>query len=95
MWTWQLNVLYGAQVGEESDIVKLTKVLEDEARQKKKLEEEVIILQSQLLQLTLEAEQVRVIHNNITEPIIWKYFKFISCVEQHDIDCILHLIERF
>lgn len=32
--------------------------MEDEALQKKKLEEEVIILRSQLLQLTLEAEQV-------------------------------------
>lgn len=53
-------MLYGVQLGEESDVVKLTKVLEDEALQKKKLEEEVIILRSQLLQLTLEAEQVSV-----------------------------------
>jgi hypothetical protein len=32
--------------------------LEDEAYKKRKLEEEVVILQSQLLQLTFEADQV-------------------------------------
>ncbi|XP_022146966.1 kinesin-like protein KIN-UB [Momordica charantia] len=55
----QLEMYRQPNAGEESDIVKLTKVMEDEALQKKKLEEEVIILRSQLLQLTLEAEQMR------------------------------------
>lgn len=32
--------------------------MEDEAYKKRKLEEEVVILQSQLLQLTFEADQV-------------------------------------
>lgn len=39
-------------------MLKLRKILEDEARQKKKLEEEIIILRSQLFQLTFEADQV-------------------------------------
>lgn len=38
--------------------MKLGKTLEDEAHEKKKLEEEIIILRSQLLQLTFEADQV-------------------------------------
>lgn len=37
---------------------KLRKMLEEEAHQKKKLEEEIIILRSQLLQLSYEADQV-------------------------------------
>lgn len=36
----------------------LHKSLEDESCQKKKLEEEIVILRSQLLQLTFEADQV-------------------------------------
>lgn len=37
---------------------KLHKTLEDETHQKRKLEEEIVILRSQLLQLTFEADQV-------------------------------------
>lgn len=37
---------------------KLHKTLEDETLQKRKLEEEIVILRSQLLQLTFEADQV-------------------------------------
>lgn len=40
------------------EIIKLRNLLEDEANQKKRLEEEIIILRSQLLQLNFEAEQV-------------------------------------
>ena len=40
------------------EIIKLRNILEDEANQKKKLEEEIIILRSQLLQLNFEADQV-------------------------------------
>jgi kinesin family protein 5 len=39
-------------------MLKLRKILEDETRQKKKLEEEIIILRSQLFQLSFEADQV-------------------------------------
>ncbi|XP_050237860.1 kinesin-like protein KIN-UB isoform X2 [Mercurialis annua] len=46
-------------VGGDSEIVKLHKILEEEAREKNKLEEQIVILQSQLLQLSLEAEQTR------------------------------------
>lgn len=40
------------------EVINLRNMLEDEAQQKKKLEEEIIILRSQLLQLNFEADQV-------------------------------------
>lgn len=40
------------------EIAKLHNILEEEAHQKKKLEEEIIILRSQLLQANFETEQV-------------------------------------
>ncbi|KAL2348113.1 hypothetical protein Fmac_002113 [Flemingia macrophylla] len=43
----------------KSEIVKLHKMLEDEERQKEKLEGEIAILQSKLLQLSLEADETR------------------------------------
>ena len=43
------------------EIIKLRNILEDEANQKKRLEEEIIILRSQLLQLNFEADQVFVL----------------------------------
>jgi kinesin family protein 5 len=43
------------------EITKLHNLLEDEAHQKKKLEEEIIILRSQLLQSNYEMEQVFVL----------------------------------
>ena len=42
--------------------MKLQRLLEDEKRQKKRLEEEVIILQSQLSQLAFEADPVCHLH---------------------------------
>ncbi|CAL5377732.1 unnamed protein product [Camellia sinensis] len=41
-----------------SEISKLHKLLEDEVHQKRKLEEEIAVLQSQLLQLSFEADEV-------------------------------------
>ncbi|XP_002511735.2 kinesin-like protein KIN-UB [Ricinus communis] len=55
----QLENFMQSMAGGDSEIVKLHKTLEDEAHKKKKLEEEVMILQSQLLQFTLESEQKR------------------------------------
>lgn len=43
------------------EIIKLRNMLEDEANKKKRLEEEIIILRSQLLQLNFEADQVFVL----------------------------------
>ncbi|EXB52669.1 Armadillo repeat-containing kinesin-like protein 2 [Morus notabilis] len=43
----------------DAEILKLRKSLEEERHQKKKLEEEIIVLRSQLLQLTFEADQMR------------------------------------
>lgn len=48
------------QAGGDAETVKVHRILEDEAQKKRKLEEEISILQSQLLQLTLEADQVLV-----------------------------------
>ncbi|KAI5598515.1 hypothetical protein BDE02_02G137700 [Populus trichocarpa] len=45
--------------GGDTEIIRLHKILEDEAYKKRKLEEEVVILQSQLLQLTFEADQAK------------------------------------
>lgn len=45
--------------GGNSDILNLQSVLEEEIRQKKRLEEEVIVLRSQFSQLTMEAGQVQ------------------------------------
>ncbi|KAG6665520.1 hypothetical protein CIPAW_02G166600 [Carya illinoinensis] len=47
------------QAGGSVEVLKLHKILENEAHQKKKLEEEIIILRSQLLQLTFEADQMK------------------------------------
>jgi kinesin family member 5 len=41
-----------------AEIVKLRKLLDTEASQKEKLEEEIAVLKSQLLQMSLEAEEV-------------------------------------
>ena len=46
--------------------------MEEETRQKKKLEEEVIVLRSQLLQVTYEADQVLLHTDNIYSiPVIF------------------------
>ncbi|PPS05266.1 hypothetical protein GOBAR_AA15412 [Gossypium barbadense] len=47
------------EAGGDAEILKLQIALEDEVHQKKKLEEEIIILRSQMLQLTFEADQMR------------------------------------
>ena len=47
---------------------RLQKLLEDEALQKKKLEEEVTILRSQLVQLTFEADQVQIFESEWVSP---------------------------
>jgi hypothetical protein len=41
-----------------AEIVKLRKLLDTEASQKEKLEEEIAVLKSQLLEMSLEAEEV-------------------------------------
>lgn len=55
----QLELYRQPNEGEKSDTLKLTKDLEYEVLQKKKLEEEALILRSQLMQLTIDAEQMR------------------------------------
>ena len=47
---------------------RLQKLLEDEALHKKKLEEEVTILRSQLVQLTFEADQVQIFESEWVSP---------------------------
>lgn len=44
--------------------------MEDEAHQKKKLEEEIIILRSQLLQLNYEADQVLLLLSQSAEYVL-------------------------
>ncbi|MBA0559941.1 hypothetical protein Gotri_027690 [Gossypium trilobum] len=55
----QLGQHMDAGAGGDAEILKLQIALEDEVHQKKKLEEEIIILRSQMLQLTFEADQMR------------------------------------
>lgn len=50
-----------SQAAGNSEILKLRRMLEDEKCQKAKLEEEIAVLQSQLLQLSFEADEVRAI----------------------------------
>ena len=47
------------QAAKSSEILKLRKLLEDESQEKAKLEEEIAALQSQLLQLSFEADEVQ------------------------------------
>lgn len=47
--------------------MKLQRLLDDEVRQKKRLDEEVMVLRSQLSQLTFEADQVCHLHYFLTE----------------------------
>ncbi|MCH95092.1 armadillo repeat-containing kinesin-like protein 3-like, partial [Trifolium medium] len=58
-WKIQVAELKQSEASAKSEISKLHKMLEDEAHQKEKLEGEIAILQSQLLQLSLEADEVR------------------------------------
>ncbi|WCJ22817.1 armadillo repeat kinesin 2 [Euphorbia peplus] len=55
----QLENFMHSMAGGDEEIVKLHMLLEDEAHQKKKCEEEILNLRSQLLQLTLDADQTR------------------------------------
>ncbi|MED6181803.1 hypothetical protein PIB30_022689 [Stylosanthes scabra] len=55
----QLGKYAQVEAGGDADMIKLRKILEDDATQKKRLEEEIIILRSQLLQLNFEADQMR------------------------------------
>ncbi|XP_027336337.1 kinesin-like protein KIN-UB [Abrus precatorius] len=47
------------ETGGDTEMIKLNSILKDGANQEKKLEEEIIILSSQLLQLNFEADQMR------------------------------------
>jgi len=47
-----------SQATANSEILKLHKMLEDEAHHREKLEREIAMLQSQLLQLSFEADEV-------------------------------------
>lgn len=53
-----LMVLFMCKTSCNSEISKLRKTLEDEQNQKKKLEGDIAMLQSQLLQLSFEADEV-------------------------------------
>ncbi|XVF18862.1 hypothetical protein REPUB_Repub11eG0059700 [Reevesia pubescens] len=53
----QLGQYSDSGTGGDDEILKLQKALEDKVHKKKKLEEEIIILRSQMLQLTFEADQ--------------------------------------
>lgn len=55
----QVAELKQSEASAKSEISKLHKILEDEAHQKDKLEGEIAILQSQLLQFSLEAGETR------------------------------------
>ncbi|KAI7755436.1 hypothetical protein M8C21_015901, partial [Ambrosia artemisiifolia] len=46
------------EAGVNADVIKLQNLLDDEIRQKQKLEEEVLLLQSRLAQLTFGSGQV-------------------------------------
>ncbi|KAK9068267.1 hypothetical protein SSX86_012378 [Deinandra increscens subsp. villosa] len=51
--------LHPTEAGVNYDVIKLQNLLDDEARQKQKLEEEVLVLQSRLSQLTFSSGQPR------------------------------------
>ncbi|KAI9082692.1 hypothetical protein K1719_035266 [Acacia pycnantha] len=55
----QVTELKKSEASGKSEILKLHKKLEDEARQKEKLQGDIAILQSQLLQLSIEADETR------------------------------------
>ncbi|KAF7810243.1 kinesin-like protein KIN-UA isoform X1 [Senna tora] len=56
---FQVTELKKSEASCKSEILKLNKMLEDEAHHKEKLEGEIAILQSQLLQLSFEADETR------------------------------------
>ncbi|GFS34264.1 armadillo repeat kinesin 3 [Actinidia rufa] len=55
----QLILWKRSEEARTSEISKLQKLVEDEARQKQQLEEEIAVLQSQLMQLSFEADETR------------------------------------
>ncbi|XP_072074737.1 kinesin-like protein KIN-UA isoform X2 [Arachis hypogaea] len=55
----QVSELKMSEASRKSEILKVHKMLEEEVHQKEKLEREIAILQSQLLQLSLESDQTR------------------------------------
>ncbi|KAK9758045.1 hypothetical protein RND81_01G202800 [Saponaria officinalis] len=56
---YQLSQLTSPGGSEDSEILRLHKMLDDESYEKKKLQDEMTALQSKLLQLTFEADQMR------------------------------------
>ncbi|XP_058104680.1 kinesin-like protein KIN-UB isoform X2 [Magnolia sinica] len=54
-----LDKMCSTEAAGNAEILKLRKMLEDEACQKEKLEEEITILRSQLLQLSFQADETR------------------------------------
>lgn len=58
---WLLTVyLVGFQAAVNAEMSKLRKMLEDEVHQREKREEEISMLQNQLLQISFDADEVRV-----------------------------------
>ncbi|MED6131329.1 hypothetical protein PIB30_008662 [Stylosanthes scabra] len=55
----QVSELKTSEASAKSEILKVHKMLEEDVHQKEKLEREIAILQSQLLQLSLESDQTR------------------------------------
>ncbi|PON35227.1 Kinesin-like protein [Parasponia andersonii] len=67
----QIGIYTPSEGGGDTEILELRRSLEEETHQKKKLEEEIIVLRSQLLQLSFEATQeldsfVPIMHDSLS-----------------------------
>lgn len=58
VFSWKYLTFWPLQAAKNSEILKLHKMLEDESRKKAKHEEDISILQSRLLQISFEADEV-------------------------------------
>ncbi|KAG6407967.1 hypothetical protein SASPL_130968 [Salvia splendens] len=75
----------------EAEILKLGKRLEDEECEKAKLEEEIKMLQSQLLQISFEADQAK--HQQLREPADGDKASVVKLFEQVGLHKILSLLQ--
>ncbi|XP_057981397.1 kinesin-like protein KIN-UA isoform X2 [Malania oleifera] len=77
--------------GGNAELIVLRKMVEDEVHQKRKLEEEIVILRGQLLQLTFETDQVR--HSQLKDTGNGQKASVAKLFEQVGLQKILSLLE--
>ncbi|GER34559.1 armadillo repeat kinesin 3 [Striga asiatica] len=94
----QLSHWKTSEAARSAEILKLREMLEDEELQKAKLEEEIQMLQSQLLQISFEADEVSssitlILCAGIHHAVTVGLHKILSLLESEDADVRIHAVK--